>query len=107
MMKTKQDDFTIFQRKIAVHFFGSALLSVAVVISLYFFLWKERLGDWIVLFLEIIGKMDHEKAFSIYHSVFREYREIFFFAVAIVIIFLILLLFLFRWLTKYFREINR
>lgn len=105
MMKTKQDDFTIFQRKIAVHFFGNALMSVAVVISLYFFLWRERLGDWIVLFLEAAGKMDHEKAFSIYHSVFREYKEIFF-AVAIVMIFLILLLLLFRWLTKYFREIN-
>ena len=77
MMKTKQDDFTIFQRKIAVHFFGNALLSVAVVISLYFFLWRERLGDWIVLFLEAAGKMDHEKAFSIYHSVFREYRDFF------------------------------
>ena len=63
-MKTKQDDFTIFQRKIAVHFFGNALLSVAVVISLYFFLWRERLGDWIVLFLEAAGKMDHEKHFQ-------------------------------------------
>ncbi len=105
MMKNKQDDFSIFQRKIAIRFFGSALLSVAIVIALYLFLWKERFGDWIVSILEFVGRMKHEEAFLIYHYNFRGYKEIFF-AVAIVAIFLILLLLLFRWLTKYFREIN-
>ncbi len=105
MMKNKQDDFSIFQRKIAIRFFGSALLSVAIVIVLYLFLWKERFGDWIVSILEFVGRMKHEEAFLIYHYNFRGYKEIFF-AVAIVAIFLILLLLLFRWLTKYFREIN-
>ena len=105
MMKNKQDDFAIFQRKIAIRFFSSALLSVAIVIALYFFIWKERFGDWIVSILELVGKMEHEEAFYIYHYNFRGYKEIFF-VVAIVAIFLILLLLLFRWLTKYFREIN-
>ena len=105
MMKNKQDDFAIFQRKIAIRFFSSALLSVAIVIALYFFIWKERFGDWIVSILELVGKMEHEEAFLIYHYNFRGYKEIFF-VVAIVAIFLILLLLLFRWLTKYFREIN-
>ena len=105
MMKNKQDDFSIFQRKIAIRFFGSALLSVVIVIALYLFLWKERFGDWIVSILEFVGRMKHEEAFLIYHYNFRGYKEIFF-AVAIVAIFLILLLLLFRWLTKYFREIN-
>ncbi len=105
MMKNKQDDFSIFQKKMAVRFFGSALLSVGIVIALYLFFWKGRFGDWIVSLLEFVGKMDHEQAFMIYHYGFRRYREIFF-AVAIVAIFLILLLFLFRWLTNYFREIN-
>lgn len=104
-MKNKQDDFSIFQRKIAIRFFGSALLSVAIVIVLYLFLWKERFGDWIVSILEFVGRMKHEEAFLIYHYNFRGYKEIFF-ALAIVAIFLILLLLLFRWLTKYFREIN-
>lgn len=105
MMKNKQDDFSIFQRKITIRFFGSALLSVVIVIALYLFLWKERFGDWIVSILEFVGRMKHEEAFLIYHYNFRGYKEIFF-AVAIVAIFLILLLLLFRWLTKYFREIN-
>lgn len=104
-MKNKQNDFSIFQQKIAIRFFGNALLSVMIVIALYLFLWKERFGDWIVSLLEIIGKMKHEEAFSIYHYNFRGYKEIFF-AVSIVVIFLILLLLLFRWLIKYFREIN-
>ena len=105
MMKNKQDDFSVFQRKIAVRFFGSALLSVGIVIALYLFLWKERFGDWIVAILEYVGRMEHEEAFLIYHYNFRGYKEIFF-VVAIVVVFLILLLLLFRWLTKYFREIN-
>ena len=49
--------------------------------------------------------MDHEKPFQ-YIILFSENIGRFFFAVAIVIIFLVLLLLLFRWLTKYFREIN-
>lgn len=104
-MKNKQDDFSIFQRKIAIRFLVSTLLSVVIVIALYLFLLKERFGNWIVSILESIGKMEHEEAFLIYHYNFRGYKEIFF-AAAIVVIFLILLLLLFRWLTKYFREIN-
>ena len=82
-MKNKQDDFSIFQRKIAIRFFSSALLSVAIVIALYFFIWKERFGDWIVSILELVGKMEHEEAFLIYHYNFRGYKDIFF-VVAIV-----------------------
>lgn len=62
-MKNKQDDFSIFQRKIAIRFFSSALLSVAIVIALYFFIWKERFGDWIVSILELVGKMEHEESY--------------------------------------------
>lgn len=105
MTKNKQDDFSIFQRKIAIRILGSALLSVIIVIALYLFLWKERFGNWIVSILESIGKMEHEEAFLIYHYSFRSNKETFF-AAAIAVIFLILLLFLFQWLTKYFREIN-
>ena len=53
MMKNKQDDFSVFQRKIAVRFFGSALLSGGIVIALYLFLWKERFGDWIVVYFGV------------------------------------------------------
>lgn len=106
MMKNKQDNFSIFQRKMAVRFWGSGLLSILIVIALYLFLWKERFGDWIVSILEFIGKMEHEEAFLIYHYHFRGYKEIFF-AVSIIFVFLVLLLFLFRWMTKYFREINQ
>lgn len=105
MMNRKQDDFSVFQRKIAVRFCGSALLSVGIVLALYLFIWKERLGDWIVAFLEWACKLDHEAAFMIYHAQFRGYKEVFFVA-AIMVIFLILLLLLFQWLTKYFWEIN-
>ena len=105
MMNRKQDDFSVCQRKMAVPFCGSALLSVGIVLALYVFIWKERLGDWIVAFIEWAGKLGHEAAFMIYHAQFRGYKEVFFVAV-IMVIFLILLLLLFRWRTKYFWEIN-
>lgn len=105
MMKNNPVDFSIFQRKITIRFLGIALLSIVIVIALYLFLWKDRFGNWIIALLELIGKMDHEEAFLVYHYNFRGYKELFF-AGAIVIIFFVLLLLLFRWLTKYFREIN-
>lgn len=105
MKKNKQDDFSAFQRKIAIRFFGSALLSAAIVFGLYLFLLKERFGDWVVSILQLAGGMIYEEAFLIYHYNFRGYKEVFF-ATAIAVVFLILLLLLFRWLTKYFQEIN-
>ena len=105
MKKNKQDDFSVFQRKIAIRFFGSAVLSVLIVVAIYLFLWKRRLGDFIVYLLEFFLQMEHEEAFLIYHNNFRGYKEIFF-TVAIITIFLLLLLFLFRWITRYFKEIN-
>lgn len=105
MKKNKQDDFSVFQRKIAIRFFGSAILSVLIVVAIYLFLWKRRLGDFIVYLLEFFLQMEHEEAFLIYHNNFRGYKEIFF-TVAIITIFLLLLLFLFRWITRYFKEIN-
>lgn len=105
MKKNNKEDFSVFQRKIAVRFFGSALLSILIVVAIYLFLWKRRLGDLIVYFLEFFLKMEHEEAFLIYHNNFRVYKEVFF-TVAIITIFLLLLLFLFKWLTRYFKEIN-
>ena len=75
MKKNKQDDFSVFQRKIAIRFFGSAVLSVLIVVAIYLFLWKRRLGDWIVSILELVGKMEHEEAFLIYHYNFRGYKD--------------------------------
>lgn len=106
MKKNRQEDFSVFQQKIAVRFLGSAVLSILIVVAIYLFLWKKRFGDFIVYFLELFLKMDHEEAFLIYHNNFRGYKEIFFIS-AIIIIFLLLLLFLFRWITRYFKEINR
>ena len=105
MKKNKQDDFSVFQRKIAIRFFGSAVLSVLIVVAIYLFLWKRRLGDFIVYLLEFFLQMEHEEALLIYHNNFRGYKEIFF-TVAIITIFLLLLLFLFRWISRYFKEIN-
>lgn len=106
MRKDRQTDFSIFQRKISIRFFYSALLSLVVVVLLYLFLLKNYFGEWIISFLELIGKIEHEEAFLIYHHNFRGYKEIFF-GIAIFAIFLILLLLLFQWMTQYFKEINR
>lgn len=56
--------------------------------------------------LEYFMKIGHEQAFYIYHSCFREYKEIFF-AAAIILVFVLMLWHLFRWMTRYFTQIDQ
>ena len=104
--KDKDTDYSAFQIRIMWRFCTSALISTAIVILLYLFLWKERMGEWILRLIELWMDIDHEDAFYVYNDYFRGIKEVFF-AAAIVLIFLLLLVFLFRWLTRYFREINQ
>ena len=100
------NDFATFRKKIALRFLGSAALSVIIVAALYNLIWKDRLGDWLVFMLETVGEMNHEQAFLFYHYNFRANKDLFF-ILLIVAVFLLLLMSLFRWLTKYFSEINQ
>ena len=104
--KDKDTDYSAFQIRIMWRFCTSALVSTAIVILLYLFLWKERMGEWIVRLIELWMDIGHEEAFYVYNDYFRGIKEVFF-AAAMVLIFLLLLVFLFRWLTRYFREINQ
>ncbi len=104
--KEKDADYTAFQLRITRRFCTIALLSTAIVIMLYLFLWKQRMGEWMVRLIELWTDIDHEDAFYIYNDYFRKFKEVFF-AMAIILIFLFLLIFLFRWLTRYFKEINQ
>lgn len=106
MKRSKKDEFSVFQSKVMLLFCSNALLSVIIVMGLYLFLWKRRLGDVIVSLLEIFLNIEHEAAFMIYHVYFRGHKEIFFVA-AIMLIFLVLLWRVFRWMRKYFKEINQ
>lgn len=104
--KDKKADYTAFQIKIMRRFCASAFFSCAVVIGLYLFLWKNRVGDWVVGLLQSWMGLKHEDAFLLYHNYFRGFREAFF-AAAILLIFSLLLWYLFRWMTRYFKEINQ
>lgn len=105
-IKDKDADYSAFQVRIIRRFCTSALVSTVIVILLYLFLWKGRMGEWIVRLIELWMDIDHEDAFYVYNDYFRGIKEVFF-AAAIVLIFLLLLVFLFRWLTRYFKEINQ
>lgn len=106
MKKHKKEEYTAFQRKIMQRFCFNILISVFLVIILYLFLWRQRFGDWMVGLLEYVMKIGSDEAFYIYHFYFRGYREVFL-AAAIIIVFLFLLGHLFRWMTRYFKEIDR
>lgn len=86
-------------------FCANAALSAAVVWFAYLFLWKQRIGDWIVWLLEHVAGIGHEQAFLIYHGVFRGHRDVFF-AAAMIFVFLLLLWRMFRWMAGYFKEID-
>lgn len=106
MKKPEKEEYAVFQKKIMHRFCFGIFISVFIVMLLYLFLWKQRFGDWTVSLLEYFMKIEHEQAFYIYHSYFRGYKEVFF-VTAIVIVFVFLLWYLFRWMTRYFQEINR
>ena len=104
--KKNHTDYTVFQIRIMQRFCINAFVSTMIVIGLYLFLWKQRMGDWIVCLLELCMNIDHEEAFYLYNDYFRGFKEVFF-AVAIVLVFLLLLWYLFHWMTRYFKEINQ
>lgn len=105
-MKNKSsNDYTTFRSKIMRRFYGNALLSILIVIVLYVLLWRQRGGNLIAYFLMHLFGVDRETANMIYFYYFRSYREVFF-AAAITFVFAFLLLRLFRWMTRYFKEID-
>lgn len=106
-MKTnRKDEYLAFQSKLIRRACINAAVSVAVVVGLYLFVWKRRMGDWIVWLLQTLFNMRYEDAFYYYSNYFRGNKELFFTA-AILLIFTILLLRLFRWVTSYFSEVNQ
>ena len=106
-MKIKfSNDYATFRAKITRRFCGNAWLSILIVIVLYVLLWRQRGGNLIAYFLMHFFGVDRETANMIYFYYFRSYREVFF-AAAITFVFAFLLLRLFRWMTKYFKEIDQ
>ena len=106
MKADKKDEYFAFQSKLIRRVCLNVITSIVVVVGLYLFIWKQRVGDWIVWFLEAMFKMKHEEAFSYYHIYFRGNKEIFF-AVAVLLIVIVLMVRIFRWVTGYFREVNQ
>lgn len=105
MRKHKREEYAVFQRKIMCRFCLAVIFSVIVVVVLYLFLWRQRFGDWTVGLLEYGMGIQHEEAFYLYHFYFRAYKEIVF-GVMILVVFVFLLGYLFRWMTRYFKEID-
>lgn len=105
-MKTKfTNEYKAFKRKMVLRFSAAALSAISIVLLVYYLVWQERIGDWIVRFLSYMG-LDRNEAFWFYHSNFRQNKSAFF-AVAIVLIFLVLLRLLFMWFTRYLENINQ
>ena len=63
-------------------------------------------GNWIVWFLEHILRFKYEQAYAFYHYYFRKNKHLFF-MLAIILVFVTLFWRLFRWITRYFKEINQ
>ena len=70
----KNTTYAAFQIKIMRRFCINALISIVIVIGLYLFLWKRRIGDWIVSLIELLPGMDH---FIYIMTIFVEKRKFF------------------------------
>ena len=106
MKVDKKDEYFAFQSKLIRRVCMNVITSIVVVVGLYLFIWKQRIGDLIVWILETVFDMKHEAAFYYYSDHFRGNKEIFF-AVAVLLIFTVLMVRTFRWVTGYFREVNQ
>ena len=106
MKVDKKDEYFAFQSKLIRQVCMNVITSIVVVVGLYLFIWKQRIGDLIVWILETVFDMKHEAAFYYYSDHFRGNKEIFF-AVAVLLIFTVLMVRIFRWVTGYFREVNQ
>ncbi len=105
MKNHKEGEYAAFHRKIMLRFCFNIFISAVLVGAFYLLLWKQRVGDWTVGIIAYCMKIDHEQALYIYHNYFRGYREMFFMA-AILMVLVILAWHLFRWMTRYFKEID-
>lgn len=106
MKVDKKDEYFAFQSKLIRRVCMNVITSIVVVVGLYLFIWKQRIGDLIVWILETVFDMKHEAAFYYYSDHFRGNKEIFF-AVAVLLIFTVLMVRIFRWVTGCFREVNQ
>lgn len=106
MKSDRKEEYAAFQRKLMQRVCGSAVLSALAVLALYLLVWKRRMGDVVVWVLRNVLQMDYNNAYYFYDDVFRGNKDLFFFA-AIFLVFIVMLWRLFRWMTRYFREIDR
>lgn len=106
MKLDKKLDYAAFQFKITQRFCAIAVLAFLVVLLLYLFILQQRVGNWIVALIKYFTEIEEEDALLIYYYYFRQYKEVFF-SIAMIAVFMFLLWSLFRWMTRYFREINQ
>lgn len=106
MKPDRKDEYSAFQATLIRRVGGSIALSVVIVMGMYLLFWKQRMGNWIVWFLQNILQMDFYDAYNFYDDYFRGNKDRFFIA-AITIVFALLLWRVFRGMTRYFNEINQ
>ena len=63
MKVDKKDEYFAFQSKLIRRVCMNVITSIVVVVGLYLFIWKQRIGDLIVWILETVFDMKHEAAF--------------------------------------------
>lgn len=66
MKVDKKDEYFAFQSKFIRRVCMNVITSIVVVVGLYLFIWKQRIGDLIVWILETVFDMKHEAAFYYY-----------------------------------------
>lgn len=106
MKRKNGGDYAQFKSKITLRFFGLTLIAIVVVFASYMFVWRNRLGDWIVSFFRLVLGMREEAALNLYNVYLRGNKDILL-GISVAVIFLLLLRILFHWIIRYFMEIDR
>ena len=106
MNRNWKDEYTAFRLKLLRYICGCIVLSALLVLTLYLFFWRQRMGNWIVWGLETLFGMGSLEAYYFYAEHFRGQKPLFFGA-AVLLVSGVLLWRVFCGITRYFNEIDQ
>lgn len=103
--KKKKSGYAKLKIKVFLRTMGMIVLAFGFIFTLYRRFWFGRVGDWIVIFLQNVFRLDYMDARNIYQYGLRENMALIIFF-ASTCCFLLLFWFSLSWFTRYFSEID-
>lgn len=97
--------YSKLRRKICAQLLMLMAAAVVIIFIIYSLVWRGRMGDWIVAFLQKVLSLDRADALNIYQQVFRNNSAEIMLA-AVILCFILMFWVSISWFMGYFREVE-